>query len=187
MKFFTTEESKLWCEARGLQVTPDRYLHYELDKSHCFTVPLEEKPSRVIALADYFVPTWAEVPFEGALVWIRERGIWGEYSETTGSMIVEQMRLANGEREPVETRPGHLFEPSELVQMHSYVVVPMLFGWDAFVVPQSGDYFIFVSHDGVAAIVARTADKVNGLWQRVQSWNPKEDKSWYPRIASSQR
>lgn len=183
MQFLTTEEAKSWCQARALKVTADRYLNYEPDSPHCVTVGLEEKPSRVIALADYLVPTWEDVPFKGALLWIREWGVWGDYSEKTGAMIVKQMRLAEGESEPLEKRPGHLFGPDEVFEMHSYFVIAMLFGWDAFVVPENGDYFIFVSHDGVAEVVGRTAEKAEELRQRVRDWNPKEDKSWYPRIA----
>jgi len=104
VKFLTTEEAKSWCQARTLKVTADRYLHYEPDNPHCFTLGLEEKPSRVIALADYLVPTWEDVPFQGALLWIRERGVWGDYSEKTGEMIVQQMRLAKGESEPSGSR-----------------------------------------------------------------------------------
>jgi hypothetical protein len=183
VKFFTTEEAKSWCRAHGLKVTTDRYLQYESENPHCFTVGLEEKPSRVIALADYLVPTWESVPFDGALLWIRERGVWGDYSENTGAMIVEQMRLAQGENEPVEKRPGHLFAPEELVKMHSYFVIPLLFGWDAFLIPEGRDYFVFVSHDGVAEVVGRTAEKAEELRERVREWNPQEDKSWYSRIA----
>jgi hypothetical protein len=183
VKFLTTKEAKSWCQARGLEVTADRYLHYEPKNPNCFTVGLEEKPSRVIALADYLVPTWDELPFEGALLWIRERGIWGDYSENTGASILQQMRLANGENEPLEERPGHLFGPEELVAMHSYFVIPLLFGWDAFLIPESPDYFVFVSHDEVAEVVSRTAEKAEELRGRVLGWNPQEDKSWYPRIA----
>jgi hypothetical protein len=185
MKFFTMEEAKGWCRARGLKITADRYLRYELDNAHCFTLGLEEKPSRVIALADYLVPTWDDVPFRGALLWIRERGVWGDYSEKTGAMIIQQMRLAKGEGESVERRPVHLFGSEELIEMHSYFVIPMLFGWDAFVIPESGDYFIFISHDGVAEVVARSGEKVEELRQRVKSWNPQEDNGWYSRIAST--
>jgi len=183
MRFFTTDEAKAWCQARGLRVTADRYLLYEPGSPHCFTVGLEEKPSSVIALANYLVPTWEDVPFEGALLWIREWGIWGHYSENTAAMIVQQMRLAKGESEPLDKHPGQLFAPEELIEMHSYFVIPMLFGWDAFLIPERGDYFIFVSHDGVAEVVARSAERFEELRQRVLNWNPQVDKSWYPRIA----
>lgn len=183
MRFLTKDEAKSWCQARGLKVTADRFLRYEPDNSHCFTVGLGEKPSRVIALADYLVPTWEDVPFQGALLWIRERGVWGDYSENVGAMIVQQMRLAKGESEPLEVSPGHLFGPDELFEIHSYFVVPLLFGWDAFVVPENGDYFVFVSHDGVAEVVARTAASAKELRNRVEDWKPQEDKGWYPSIA----
>jgi hypothetical protein len=184
VNFFTTEEAKSWCEARGLKVTADRYLHYDPGSSSCFTVGLEEKPSSLIGLADRLIPTWEDVPFEGALLWIRERGIWGDYSENTGAVIIGQMRAAKGERAPLEERPGHLFGPDEVYEAHAYFLIPVLFGWDAFLIPESGDYFAFISHDGVARVVGRTAENAEELCQRVRHWNPKEDKSWYPRIAS---
>jgi hypothetical protein len=179
VKFFTTEEAKSWCQARGLKATADRYLHYEPESPHCFTIGLDDKPSRVIALADYLVPTWEDVPFEGALLWIRERGIWGDFSENTGDMIVQQMRLAKGETEPLEKRPGHLFGREELFEMHSYFVMPLLFGWDAFLVPEGKDYFLFVSHDGVVGVVCRTQETYEELFHRARDWNPREDKGWY--------
>lgn len=183
MNFLTTEEAKNWCQARGLTVTPDRYLCYAPATQYCFTVGLEEKPSRVIALADHLVPTWKEFPFEGALLWIRERGIWGDYSEQTGITIVRQMRRAKGDIEPFEKRPGHIFEPEELIEMHSFLVIPMLFGWDAFLIPQNRDYFVFVSHDSILAAVSRTPEGSEELRRRVHSWNPREDKNWYPRLS----
>lgn len=184
MKFFTTEEAKSWCEARGLTVTVDRYLRYGAESSSCFTLGLEEKPSSLIGLADHLIPTWEDVPFEGALLWIRERRIWGDHSEKTGDVIIEQMRLAAGEKAPLEERPGHLFGGDEVYETHAYFLVPVLFGWDAFLIPESGDYFAFISHDGVAEVVGRTAEKAEEVRQRVRDWNPKEDKTWYPGIAS---
>jgi len=183
VKFLTTEEAKGWCQARGLKVTADRYLHYEPDSPHCFTIGLEDKPSSLIGLVDRLLPTWEDVPFEGALLWIRQRGIWGDHSEGTGEAMIGQMRRSKGEQRSLGELPGHLFARDEAFEAHSYVLIPMLFGWDAFVVPESGDYFIFISHDGVAEVMARTADKVEELRQRVEDWKPQEDKGWYPRIA----
>jgi hypothetical protein len=68
MNFLTTEEAKSWCHKRALKVTADRYLHYELENPLGFAVGLEEKPSSLIALADQLIPTWEDVPFEGALL-----------------------------------------------------------------------------------------------------------------------
>jgi hypothetical protein len=181
MTFLTPEEIREWCVARGLKVTADQYLHYEVENPNCFTIGLEDKSSRVIALADYLVPTWKDVPYEGALLWIRERGVWGDFSENTGAVVIQQMRLAKGETKPLEKSPGHLFGPEEPFEMHSYFVIPLLFGWDAFLVPEGKDYFLFVSHDGVVGVVCRTQETYEELFHRVRAWKPREDKSWYVR------
>jgi len=185
MKFLTTEEVRTWCGAHGLRVTSNRFLDYGAENIHCFSVGLEIQPSRVIALANYLVPTWGEVAFDGALLWIRER-VWGEYSEKIGTLIIEQMRLGNGETEPLEKRPGHSFGPGELFEMHSYFVVPLLFGWDAFLVPEGKDYFLFVSHDGVIGVVCRTQETYEELYKRVSRWSPREEKHWYLKAVGRQ-
>jgi hypothetical protein len=178
MRFLTTEEVRLWCGAHGLRVTPNRFLDYDAENIYCFSVGLEDKPSRVIGLANYLVPTWGEIAFEGGLLWIRER-VWGEYSEKIGTLIIEQMRLGKGETEPLETRPGHAFGSEELFEMHSYFAVPLLFGWDAFLIPEGKDYFLFVSHDGVVGVVSRTQETHDELYKRVGHWRPKEEEHWY--------
>ena len=70
MRFITTEESVNWCKSHDLRAAPDDYLSSGLENPRCFTIGLEEHPSRVIALADYLVPTWEDASFDGALLWI---------------------------------------------------------------------------------------------------------------------
>ena len=180
MRFLTDEEAREWCGTQGLKTSSKRFLYYG-GGSRCFSVGLEERPARVIALADYLVPAWADVPFRGALLWIRETGIWGEFSERTAAAIFRQMRLAAGEARALEERPGHLFSAGEIFEMHSYLVVPTLFGWDAFLVPQGEGYFLFVSHDGVVGVVTRTQEIYQQLYERVADWSPREDSEWYFR------
>lgn len=182
MKFLTTEQARAWCQDCGLRVTADHYLSYETGASYCFTLGLGDKPSRLITLADYLIPTWKELSFEGALLWIRARGIWDDFSENTGAMILQQMRLGSGRTEPIEMTPAHLFEPDEIFKMHSYFMIPLLFGWDAFLIPRGRDYFIFVSHDGVAEVVSRSTETLQQVRTRVTKWNPYDDNQWYPRL-----
>ena len=183
MKFLSAGEICVWCEANGLKVTSDGFLYYDTPNLYCFSVGLEVKPPRAIALADYLVPTWKDFSFEGALLWIREPGISGDYADKTGAMILQQMRLGKGESELLEKRPGHLFSAEELFEMHSYFVIPMLFGWDAFLIPERKDYFIFVSHDGVVGVISRTPQTSEALYERVFDWHPQQDKGWYRRFA----
>jgi hypothetical protein len=179
MKTLTKEEVFSWCQQRSIRVTNHGYLYFDVEIPHCLLISLEDKPSRVIALSDYLVPTWNDVPFEGALLWIRERGIWGDYSENVGAKIIQQMRLGQGETEPLEKRPGHLFGPKEIFEMHSYFLIPMIFGWDAFLIPEGKDYFLFASHDGVLGVVSQTQRVSEEVYRRVIDWNPREERDWY--------
>jgi hypothetical protein len=183
MELRTNDQVRVWCSARDLEINDSRFLRYRSGDLYCFSISLEEKPSRVIALADYLVPTWPDVTFAGALLWIRERGVWGDFSENAGAMMLQQMRMANGATEPLEEFPGQLFAADELVEFHSYFLLPLLFGWDAFVVPEGKDYFLFVSHDGIVEVVSRRAEILEELRERVSDWNPKPDASWYPKLA----
>lgn len=183
MEFFTGEQVRVWCSARGLEINESRFLNYGTENLCCFSISVEEKASRVIALADYLVPTWPDVPFAGALLWIRERGVGSDFSENAGAMMLQQMRKANGATKPLGDFPGQLFAADELVEFHSYFLLPLLFGWDAFVVPEGEDYFLFVSHDGIVEVVSRRTETLEELRQRVSDWNPKPDDRWYPRLA----
>ncbi|MGB5105340.1 MAG: hypothetical protein WBP29_03800 [Candidatus Zixiibacteriota bacterium] len=179
MKCLTNEEARSWCQTSGLSVSSNLSLYYTPDCPYCLSIRLNDKPSRIIGLADYLIPTWEEVPFTGALLWITQWGIWDDHTEKTGAIIIEKMRLAARESQSIHQRPGHLFEPEELIEMHSYFVLPLLWGWDAFLVPNEKDYFVFVCHDEVAEVVCRTQETCERLRERLASWKPELDDHWY--------
>ena len=66
MKALTSEEAISWCETHGLHVTARRYLNYQEEDLHSFTIGLDADPSSVIALADHLVPTWKDASFGGS-------------------------------------------------------------------------------------------------------------------------
>ncbi len=182
MKFLNESEVKHWCEARGVELSSKGCLRYRGEELHgCLIKFQEECPSRLIALVDAMIPAWEEVPFSGGLLWIRQRGAWGEHSEDMGDALIAQLRVANGEREPLEVRPGHAFSDAEPLKMHSFLVVPLLFGWDAYLVPEARDYLVYISHDGIAEVVARTAEGKRELLQRFRRWSPLDELNWYKR------
>jgi hypothetical protein len=163
-----------------VDITRSRFAFYETtNERHCVSIGLEDKPSSLIGLVDRLIPTWEEIPFAGALLWIRERGIWGDHSEKIGATLIQQMRLSAGTTATLEECPGHLFGPQEIYEAHSSVLLPILFGWDAFLFLPERDYFIFISHDGVAGVVTRNRETYEEVYRRVQDWNPREDTEWY--------
>jgi hypothetical protein len=178
MKFLTAEEATNWCRMRGLDVDARSQSFYSLSGSHTFSIGIQERVTDTVLLSDYLVPTWEEVPFTGALLWITDYGIWGENSEKTGSVMIKHMRLGNGGPPTLHEKPAHLFAPGEVYETHSYLLLPILFGWDALLVPETGDYFVSISHHGIAEVVCRDAQIYEQLRKRLQDWTPRaEEKS----------
>lgn len=183
MNFLTKLEVEGWLSANGLVANREGFVRYKSGQLHSFTVSIEDKPSRVIALADYLVPTWQDETFDGAVFWIRERWVGSDFSEGVGNSILTSIRVACGETSSPTERPGCLFDSTELSRMHSYFCLPLLFAWDAFLVPVGKGYFVFVSHDGVVEVVSETKEVLNVVRERVLSWQPKADEHRYSRLA----
>jgi hypothetical protein len=175
MKFLTAEEAKRWCQVRGLDVDDRWRLFYSSGGTHAFSIRIEEKATDTVLLSDYLVPSWEDVPFEGTLLWITDHGIWGENSEKTGLTMIKQMRSGNGEQASLGEKPAHLFAPNEVYEAHSYLLLPIFFGWDALLVPETGDYFVSISHHGVAQVVCRDAGTYEQLSKRLKDWSPTDD------------
>jgi hypothetical protein len=99
MKAMPPQAARGWCDERSLSVSEHQFLSYGNSKLG-FTIELPEKPYRLPALAVWLFPESEEAPFQGALQWVREGGIWAENSEEAGMKIIEALRLV-----PSETRP----------------------------------------------------------------------------------
>jgi hypothetical protein len=180
MRAMASDEAKAWCEKRSISVSDNRFLRYGGSKL-CFTLGLPEKPSRLVALAAWLLQRSDETPFQGALLWIRQWGIWSKGSEEAGMKIMEALRQAHGEMKPLKDAPAMLFGPEELRDLHAFFIQPLLFGWDAFMVPVSGEYFSFTSHDELICVVAKTEECLRGLMKWLRDWAPQKDDPYYFR------
>lgn len=175
MKFLSNDEVVKWCRAHQLKMDSRPDLFYEDDKVHRFVVVYEHIPaSRVIALAMYLASPWENESFGGGLLWIRDWGMGTDHFEDTASMIIRQMRLSKGETRPMWESPGFLFSTDELYEMHSYLLLPMLFGWDAYLVLEGKDYFVFVSRDGRVGVDCHSRSTYEKKFDEVKGWGPKE-------------
>ena len=88
--------------------------------------------------------------------------------------MLERMRTACGEHKPLIERPGHLFDRSEAIALQSFLILPVLFSWDAYVAPESGEYFVFNSHDESVYVVSGTQRTHEKLFEDLRIWEPKQ-------------
>ncbi len=179
MKALDKKKVFAWCQHRSVKVTDDGYLFFDTQERHCIAIELPEKPYQLVALANALLPYSESVPFQGALLWIRQWGVWNKLVERCGLRVMEAMRLIHGHTKPLQEAPGYLFDAQELVDLEVCLVQPLLVGWDAFLVPESGDYIVATSHDETTCVLSRTPQIHRRMLGELQPWNPREDREWY--------
>lgn len=149
------------------------YFHREADCIDLEYPPkLERLPffARLLATLGYH-----DHDFAGASVWLATWGVWNARDEATGYRIIEAIHRAAGQPQSFETAPGHVFRTDELADAVGLLMQPMIFGWDAYYLPQWSfgveEFFLHISHDGFVTVVTRTTtfhDKVYGILQELE-------------------
>ena len=174
MKFLKSEAATEWCMGQGVDSNARNRQFYPLGGSRHFSIKLEEKPSDTVLLTDYLVPSWEEPAFKGGLLWLTGFGIWGDNSEKTGLAMLKQMRSGHGESGTVSDEPAQLFGPEEVYEAHSFLLLPILFGWDALWVPRAGGYVVSIGHHGTATVISQDKHIYHELRIRLKDWSPRE-------------
>lgn len=185
MKILSREQAKAWCEERGIYAdTGGRRvsLRYAAGQASCLQASLALAPGRLVALAHGLLLQDLAEPdtqdFAGALVWFRDWDIWNEASEAAGARMLELVRrgLAGGGTSVLDEGPAHLFTPQEFVDAHALLTIPLMFQWDAYVVPVSARCVALASHDAYVRITARTAAILSRITERFRAanWAPEE-------------
>jgi hypothetical protein len=178
VRTISREEFSPWCNQHGLQVADREWVSYANGAQFSFTVKLQESPYKVVAFARSCFLFDENVPFEGAMIWFRDWGIWSREDEETFSQTIQMLRANLGEHRPLMDAPGHIFSSDEFVEARVFWTQPMIIGWDAILLPEKRDYFVFTSHDEVTAIVSSTLETHSRLIQEFKDWGPVED-GWY--------
>jgi len=79
-----------------------------------------------------------------SLLWINEYGIWPSCEDAN---LFNGFRRSLGENEPVYIKPGHLFRIEDIDNIQSIIAMILYFVWGAFIVTESKDIVIRISHD----------------------------------------
>jgi hypothetical protein len=179
MKAFTRSQAFSWYMQRAVQVSDDGFLYFGENRS-CITLELPKKPYELVALANSLLPYTESTPFNGALLWLRQWGVWSELVERAGFRVLEAVRNLHGERSSASDAPGYLFDrEDELVDLQVSFIQPLLIGWDAFLVPNRGDYIVATSHDETISVLTRTPETHKRLLTELQAWGGSERSDQY--------
>jgi hypothetical protein len=174
MKFLTQQATRDWLSKTAFAARPDRNaLSFTNGQSFCFKLELPDKIYRVSNFVNYLLPYKSGSLSCASLLWFTDWGIWNEVHERAGMFMLEQMRAARGQYRPLIEMPGQLFDSSEATALQSFLILPVLFSWDAYLAPENGEYFVFNSHDEFVCVVSRTQQMHEKLFKSLQIWEPR--------------
>ena len=173
MQFFTQQETYDWLGKTPFSLRSGQNdLSFPNGSTFCLRFELPAKIYRVSNFVNFLLPYEEGSLSCRSLLWLTDWGIWNEIHERAGMFMIEQMRIAQGESKPLIEKPGHLFDRSEAVALQSFLILPLLFSWDAYLAPESGEYFVFNSHDEFVSVVSSTQRTHEKLLEDLRIWDP---------------
>jgi hypothetical protein len=177
VRTLTYEESKEWCERAPLsmKVGQNAQLRYKTPAvfGASIRIPLEAGPA--VALCSGLLAFEANVDFYGGLVWLANWDTGTPQIERAGLKMIEQMRRGYGACSSIENAPGNLFRTDEVADLHAFLCVPMLFGWDAYFIPRGTRYFAYVRRNGFLYLVTEEEKTHSALLSHLACWKPSSD------------
>jgi len=175
MQFLSQQQTYDWLGKTPFSVRPDRnVLSFPKGPNFCFKLELPTKIYRASSFVNYLLPYEEGSLSCPSLLWFTDWGMWNEIHERAGMFMLEQMRAARGEHSPLIETPGLLFDSSEAVALQSFLILPVLFSWDAYFAPEKGEYFVFNSHDESVYVVSGTKQTHDKLFEDLRTWDPKQ-------------
>jgi hypothetical protein len=86
--------------------------------------------------------------------------------------ILEQMRRGYGVTASLESAPAQLFRSDEIIDVHAFLTIPLLFGWDAYFMPYGTRYFAFARENSSMFLVTDDEQVLQKLLLSLDSYRP---------------
>ena len=180
MRLLTDDEALQWVRDVGLQAgskLPSTRVR-ALSTAHRMRLQIPDDALSAVALAYMLALTdvveYGEEQFAGALLWLQRWEIWSASIDRAGYVLLEGIRSVSGQSVPLGSAPGHLFQQGEFSRAHACLALPMVFQWDAHYIPVSGEFFVFVSHEGYLELTTQNERLHRDTLGRLQQWSPSE-------------
>lgn len=172
MQLVSSQERNDWLRHRSLSVLPKGQVHYKDSPVHKFRLKLPTDGLQLIRLTNVLSAHIEGDAHPQTLSWIEEWNMWGADIEEMGRLYVEKLSVGFGVLFNIDQKTALLFTEAELLWQRAFIFLPMLFQWDAYFVPDHGNYVLFVSHDAFVEFSSRNADTAEKLKNLLQVWHP---------------
>ena len=164
MKASTLEEYKAYLTKDrgfpwGIQVEEGRRFrpYYASDEAKCMSVPFPTTAGSFAYLAsDLALQTESDrAEWGGGTLIYDDWGVWSLAGNLAGYQMVERIRSTFGELRPFNEAPVHSFRQDERHLLTSFILAALVYGWDAYYIPNYEGWFAHISHDGFCVVVTK--------------------------------
>ena len=141
----------------------DRKFFFTYPEASSIALQYPKKLERLPYFARFLATIgYEEQDFDGALLCITQWDIWQRREEAIGYRLIESFSRAAGQSSSFEAAAAYSFRSDELVEAIGMMMQPMIFGWDAYFVPQYSygveECFLKISHDSYVRVETRTRE-----------------------------
>jgi hypothetical protein len=172
MKLMTDSEVAVWCAQCGIEQR-GRKLTFSNPYRSWIAIELPALTTERIALSGDLLLLGNSGETGESLIWITTWKIWSTWYDDLGEFVVTKLRAQGGEARPLIDQSGHLLTSGEGVLSTAMLLQTMLFNWDAFLVPSTGDHIIQNSHDELVWISCKSYDAHLLALEQLSRWKPK--------------
>jgi hypothetical protein len=185
MKTLRFEDLNTWFleSASNVEVQSSDHLRFEGSKTFSCRIDVPLETMRVVALVYSLLSVESETRFYGGLIWYTNWGMGTPEIEQCGLRMLEQMRRGYGAVESIENAPVQVFRSDELVDAQAFMVLPLLWGWDAYFKPHSSRYFAYARQNRSLYLVSDDEQVFNRLLSALSSYSPVLELPTYLRSA----
>ena len=104
------------------------------------------------------------------LLWLHDWSIWDNHTLPIGVGQFDHLRLGYGLTASIDQEPAMVFEGTEMGPLISFALIPLVFGWDFYIIPTSGNYFVFGCHHDWIGFSARNEAVESTLALTLPQW-----------------
>jgi hypothetical protein len=95
--------------------------------------------------------------FDGASLWFADEPFSG-WEQAAGRVFVDRIRAGFGDLRPFEEVDVFKFRSDEIELLTAFVILGTVLAWDVYVLPPRGDRIVFISHDELFGVIAKTTE-----------------------------
>jgi hypothetical protein len=143
----------------------DRRPFYENPAAKCIEIPFPKTAGKFAYLSTSLpiLSPMDAVEWPGGTLVYTDWGIWDQSASLAGYQMVERIRSTFGEYRPFGVAPVNRFRADEQPLLTNCILAALIYGWDAYYIPNYGGCFAHISHDEWCCIVTESDENFKSI------------------------